>query len=59
MTIKKKGFDCIKFKDMLQANLRKKTTGLTSRQYIDYINSEARKSPLHKVFLTVHTKNNV
>jgi hypothetical protein len=50
MTIKDKEFDCIKFKDMLQANLRKKTAGMTSKQYIDYINAEARKSPLHKGF---------
>ena len=43
MTIKKKEFDCIKFKEMLQANVRKKTVGLTPTQYIDYINSEAKK----------------
>ncbi|MDR2428220.1 MAG: hypothetical protein LBD62_00260 [Candidatus Margulisbacteria bacterium] len=38
-----KTFDCIKFKDGLQASLYKKTAGMTNDQYIEFTKSETRK----------------
>ncbi|GBR76249.1 hypothetical protein NO2_0829 [Candidatus Termititenax persephonae] len=51
MTIKEKEFDCIKFKEELYLNTWKKSGATTLREYVDYVNREAVKSPLHREFV--------
>ena len=43
-----KQFDCVKFKNELQANLMKNSGAKNLREYANYINEIAHKSPLHK-----------
>jgi hypothetical protein len=38
-----KTFDCIKFKDKLQADLYKRTANMTADQYIEFTKSETKK----------------
>jgi len=51
MTLKEKEFDCVKFKEELYLNAWKKSGAANLREYVDYVNREARKSPLHKRFI--------
>ena len=51
MTIKDKEFDCVKFKQELYLNSWKKSGATTLQEYVDYVNSEARKSSLHRGFI--------
>ena len=43
-----KQFDCVKFKNELQANLLKNSGAKNLREYANYINIIAQKSSLHK-----------
>jgi len=43
-----KQFDCVKFKNELQANLIKNSGAKNLREYANYVNQIARKSSLHK-----------
>ena len=43
-----KSFDCIKFKNELQNNLLEKSDAKNLQEYVDYVNSVAKKSLLHK-----------
>jgi hypothetical protein len=45
---KEKQFDCVKFKNELQANLLKKSGAKNLREYAYYANEVAQKSSLHK-----------
>jgi hypothetical protein len=46
---KVKEFDCVKFKEDLFKNVLKISGAKNIDEYIDYVNKEALKSPLHKV----------
>jgi hypothetical protein len=46
---KKKQFDCVKFKNELQKNLLKNSGARNLREYVDYVNKLAKKSPLHRM----------
>jgi hypothetical protein len=45
---KDKKFDCVKFKYELQKNLLKASGAKNLREYVNYVNKIASKSPLHK-----------
>ena len=45
---KEKQFDCVKFKNELQAKLLKKSGAKNLREYAQYANEEAKKSSLYK-----------
>ena len=45
---KEKQFDCVKFKNELQKKLLKNSGAKNLREYVDYANKLAQKSPLHK-----------
>ena len=45
---KEKQFDCVKFKNELQANLLKKSGARNLREYAQYVNEEAKKSSLYR-----------
>jgi len=45
---KEKQFDCVDFKNELQKNLLKNSGAKNLREYVDYANKLAQKSPLHK-----------
>ena len=45
---KEKQFDCVKFKNELQENLLKNSGAKNLKEYVDYANKIAQKSPLHK-----------
>ena len=45
---KEKQFDCVKFKNELQASLLKKSGAKNLRDYAQYANEEAKKSLLYK-----------
>jgi hypothetical protein len=46
---KEKQFDCVKFKDELQKKLRKASGAKNLREYVEYVNKTAQRSPLHKI----------
>jgi hypothetical protein len=45
---REKQFDCVQFKNDLQANLLKKSGAKTLREYAKYANEVAKKSSLNK-----------
>ena len=45
---KEKEFDCVKFKDELFTISWKKSEAKTYREYVEYVNAQARKSTLFK-----------
>ncbi|MDR3291733.1 MAG: hypothetical protein LBT10_06265 [Methanobrevibacter sp.] len=45
---KEKKFDCIKFKNDLQSKLLKDSKAKNMREYVDYVNKIALKSPLNR-----------
>jgi hypothetical protein len=48
---KEKQFDCVRFKNELQEKLLMKSGVKSLREYVEYANEIAKKSPLHKSFL--------
>ena len=53
---KEKQFDCIKFKDELQANLLRRSGAKNLREYVQYVNKIAKGSALHKSKAVMQTK---
>jgi len=45
---KEKKFDAVKFKNDLQSKLLKDSKAKNMREYVDYVNKIASKSPLNK-----------
>jgi len=45
---KEKQFDCVKFKDELQAKLLQKSGAKNLQEYVHYVNKAAKNSTLHK-----------
>ena len=54
---KEKQFDCVKFKDELQAKLLKKSGARNLREYVHYVNKVAKGSVLHKSKAAARAKN--
>ncbi|MDR1997911.1 MAG: hypothetical protein LBQ83_06280 [Candidatus Margulisbacteria bacterium] len=50
MRTKTKDFDCIQFKNDLAARAWENSKAKTLREYVDYANREALKSPLHREY---------
>jgi hypothetical protein len=48
MATKTKKFDCVEFKHELHRIAYKKSGAKNIDEYIDYVNREALKSPLHR-----------
>jgi hypothetical protein len=46
---KEKQFNCIKFKYELQEKLLKKSGAKNLREYVNYVNTLAQKSSLHRI----------
>jgi hypothetical protein len=47
---REKQFDCVKFKNELQEKLLMASGVKSLREYVEYANEIAKKSPLHKSF---------